>query len=286
MNTILPNNLSSISVPPLTTANIANLTGSYTYSNAIHGWSSPSFSLNNSNNNTFTFMSNALDRGPVDNTVKRYEVVESPEDVLALSVTWNRIRKAKVNTGISNLLHPDLISTVTHEDVDKANEIRDYYSKKIMLWKLLGKTLTSFREQLNNAVHGNTKIIRNEILGLLYYLPDFHEYDVQVDSLKEHINVRKINSDVLDNRSKLKITEPIKRIQYITKKSKQAHYWFKDIDNEIGIRLAIDLSNPLEQLFKTVFSKQDRFEFTATLYHSKIDDFEFLSIKKWDLTEI
>jgi hypothetical protein len=70
--------------------------------------------------------------------VKKYEIYESPEDLLALSVAWKRHRDTDTSyTGYRNLLDAELFKVLTHEDQTVADSIRDYYSKKVMMWKLM-----------------------------------------------------------------------------------------------------------------------------------------------------
>ena len=65
-----------------------------------------------------------------------------------------------------------------------ANEIRDYYSKKIMLWKLKGVNLSSYRTDLNTFIHNSSREYPKSHMGIAYWLPEFHEYDIQLDEIR------------------------------------------------------------------------------------------------------
>jgi hypothetical protein len=79
---------------------------------------------------------NTLREG-LNSNVKKYEVYEISQDLLALSVCWARYRKVRDEPGlhptITKLLDSELFRLVTEDDIAQANVIRDYYSKKIMV---------------------------------------------------------------------------------------------------------------------------------------------------------
>ena len=102
----------------------------------------------------------SLDGRNISPQVKKYEVFESPEDVLVLSVTWKRLRDEDRHIA-GKLLDSELFAHIKQEDRDKANVIRDYYSKKVMMWKLKGDgKLTSYRNDMNNFVHSNGLVVK------------------------------------------------------------------------------------------------------------------------------
>ncbi len=84
-----------------------------------------------------TYLNNLFKNITRSDYVKRYEVIETSEDVLALSVAWKRLRdtkdKSSHHIGITSLLDDNLFRRVEEPDRVRANEIRDYFSKKIML---------------------------------------------------------------------------------------------------------------------------------------------------------
>ena len=61
-------------------------------------------------------------------SVKKYEVVETTEDIVALSVAAHR--EFKENSIHYKLLDASLFNKVTSEDREHAKTIKDYYSKK------------------------------------------------------------------------------------------------------------------------------------------------------------
>ena len=220
--------------------------------------------------------------------VKKYEVLESPEDVLALSVTWKRLNKINSSavTSISNLLSKELFEHITDEDRELGEEIRDYYSKKIMLWKLKNARFSKFRDDLNAYIHSPTPLlVKNDLLGMIYYLPYFHEYDTGVDEVRVQVNP-KINVSLQMVRAKSRELEPLQKIVSKRKSATTNHYWLKDIETNSAVQFVFDVSNPLEHIWSMLFAKNKIMEVTGSYYVKSRDEFEYLSVKNWKLENI
>ena len=223
--------------------------------------------------------------------VKKYEIYESPEDILALSVAWKRLRKNGVSLGISTMLERQVFERLTPEDRETANLIRDYYSKKIMMWKLKGKELTSFRKDLNIFVHEEGTKFKTEMIGLAYYLPEFYAYDSEIDTVREQVKSKGLVTgqdktllpltSMLGPKSK-KLT-PLKRINRVNKKINHMQYWFKDDETEGAVVINIDSKNPLEHIWNNVFDNSDTLNVKGKYYLKDNEDFEYFSIKNWEL---
>ena len=68
--------------------------------------------------------------------IKKYEIIETEEDILAVSVAAFQYRNKPKHTNAfitGNLLNKDLFDLVTEKDREHANNIRNYYSKKIVM---------------------------------------------------------------------------------------------------------------------------------------------------------
>lgn len=179
--------------------------------------------------------------------VKKYEVLAIDEDLLALSTAWKRLRDAHANGGtyvpVSKLLDKELFNHVTTDDHEQAKAIRDYYSKKIMMWKLKEIKLSNFREDMNSFVHSNGRMFRDNMVPLAYRLPEFYEYDVNFDTLiAEHNKVIKDKT-----KSQTKTLELKKTFKIGKKYSKRKEYWFSDEDNNL-ITFSLMHDNPLISL--------------------------------------
>lgn len=219
--------------------------------------------------------------------VRKYEIYESPEDVLALSVAWHRLRvhNPSVNSGISNLLDKTLFEHVDSTDKELANSIRDYYSKKIMMWKLKGNRFSNFRDDLNSFVHTDGTRVKQDILGMVYHLPNFYEHDVQLDSVRLKVNPTVPNSLRMVAHEPRKL-QPISKIISKRKSGVTNHYWFVDIETGHGVQFVFEVTNPLEHIWSKFFAKKEPMEISGLFQKKSRDDFEYFSVKNWHLTNI
>ena len=126
-------------------------------------------------NNDFEFAFN-------DN-VKKYEIFEVSQDLLVLSTCWYRLRKEKKASNISKLTDNTLFINIIDEDRIFAGTIRDYYSKKILVWKLKNNRLTSFRQDLSEFINTDGKKFKETMMPLAYRLPEFYEYDIEFEKI-------------------------------------------------------------------------------------------------------
>jgi hypothetical protein len=190
--------------------------------------------------------------------VTKYEVYEISQDLLALSVCWARMRKerreatvAQIFIPISKLLDSELFRQVTPGDISQANTIRDYYSKKIMMWKLKNIPLTSFRNDLNTFIHSDGKTFKENMMPLAYRLPEFYDYDIEFEKMSlEH------------NKEITKLSTPNKELKFVKKlfvnnrRLKRNEYWFSDANNNL-VSINIEANNPLLSLLDVTLSKGD-----------------------------
>ena len=188
--------------------------------------------------------------------VKKYEVYEISQDLLALSVCWARYRKVKddnkVRPTITKLLDSDLFRLVSEDDIAQANAIRDYYSKKIMVWKLKNIKFTSYREDLNTFVHSDGKTFKENMLPLAYRLPEFYEYDVEFEKMAFDYN-KEIKRQGPAHESERKHLTFIKSLSVNTRHLKKVEYWFSDSHSNL-VQMSIEISNPLNSLLEKVLT--------------------------------
>jgi hypothetical protein len=181
--------------------------------------------------------------------VKKYQVIEIEEDLLALSTTWKRLRDQCKNGGphpnISKLVDRELFSKVTEQDREQANMIRDYYSKKIVMWKLKDQQLTKFREDMNSFIHSNGKVFKEDMYPLVYRLPEFYEYDTQFESISNE------HSKLITDNPKGKIEKKLKLQKTFnvdsSRTGKRKEYWFSD-ENDNLVLMSFRTDNSLLSL--------------------------------------
>ena len=231
-----------------------------------------------------TYLNNLFKNINRSDYVKRYEVIEATEDILALSVAWKRLRDTKsesIQTGITTLLDDNLFRKIEEPDRIRANEIRDYFSKKIMLWSLKSVKLSTYRQDLNKFIHGDSKKITEEMLPLIYRLPEFYEYDVQFDQFKREVNLEITNFSNIDSVKKITTLTPVTSFYKTNKRVKYFEYWLKD-SNDNAHLITIEPKNPLKHIWDKIFTNgQLRIE--ATCYPKKYDELQYYQLLHWSL---
>lgn len=213
--------------------------------------------------------------------VKRYEVIEISEDVLALSVAWKRLRDDRENNTvyINSLLSNSLFGKVTNEDRLRATEIRDYFSKKIMLWTLKDIKLSQYRQDLSELIHGDSKKIVDKMLPIAFRLPEFYEYDVEFDSFKQDVKLDISKLSHPSEQQRVTTLKPAKCFYKSNKRVKQFEYWLKD-SNENAYMIVIEPKNPLKHIWDKMFTN-DQLRIKATCYPKKNDDLQYYQMMNW-----
>ena len=271
-------------------SNTITLTGSGSSGmNSISPHSISPLSINSlSNNSTIslddTYLNNLFKNINRSDYVKRYEVIEATEDILALSVAWKRLRDTKnesIQVGITTLLDDNLFRKIEEPDRIRANEIRDYFSKKIMLWTLKSVKLSAYRQDLNKFIHGDSKKVTEELLPLIYRLPEFYEYDIQFDQFKREVNLEITNFSNIDSVKKITTLTPVTSFYKTNKRVKHFEYWLKD-SNDNAHLITIEPKNPLKHIWDKIFTNgQLRIE--ATCYPKKYDELQYYQLLNWSV---
>lgn len=215
--------------------------------------------------------------------VKRYEVIEIAEDILALSVAWKRLRDNRDNVPvyINSLLSNSLFEKVTNEDRLRANEIRDYFSKKIMLWTLKDIKLSQYRQDLSELIHGDSKKIVDKMLPIAFRLPEFYEHDVEFDKFKQRVKLDISESSILDIRQRITTLKPVRSFYKSNKRVKQIEYWLTD-DKGNANMIAIEPKNPLKHIWDAMFMNEN-LRIKATYHPKKYDDLQYYQLLNWTI---
>lgn len=218
--------------------------------------------------------------------LRKYEVYESDESLLTLSVTAKRMFEQ--SRAFFSLTQKELYQWVTYEDRVLAEQIQNYYSKRVMMWKLQKDSLTRFREDMNKLIHTDMKVFKENNIGIAYWLPYFYEYDLKMDNIKLNF-VKDQSFKKMDNKGApnfLKITEtliPIERIERKTKRNKKMQYWFKDTEHNAGVLIEVLEKNQLQHIWDRLFDKKEPMIIKGLYVRRKYDDFEYYSITNWTL---
>lgn len=222
--------------------------------------------------------------------VKKYEVFETTEDVLALSVTWHRLRP-QLSHNINIISNPSsrptkltdtiLFREMIQEDRDKADVIRDYYSKKLMVITLRDQRISKFRKDLSTFIHGDSKVVKEELMPIIYRLPEFYEYDTEFDLMVRDLNKRFEYPDNSHAWSGTKILKPIKKFVVKLRTNKFSEYWLKDQDDK-PCKIEIPIENKLNHLWEHFF-EQESIPLQGYFKHMERDGINFFHLKNWEI---
>jgi hypothetical protein len=236
--------------------------------------------------------SGGIDWDSFSNTenVKKYEVFETTEDILALSVTWHRLRPL-INNGTSNIIDPSnrptkltddiLFREMIQEDRERANIIRDYYSKKLIVITLRDQRMSKFRKDLSTFIHGDSKVVKEELMPIIYRLPEFYEYDIGFDEMVRELNTRFEFPEHTQAWSGTKTLTPVKKFVVKLKTNKFSEYWLKDDDNKL-CKIEIPLDNKLNHLWEHFF-EQDSVPLEGLYKHMERDGISYFHLKNWEI---
>ena len=232
---------------------------------------------NNYNSNDLT-----LDWFSESKNVKKYEVYETSEDVLALSVTWHRIRSGSFIPPLDNptkLTDEILFKEMTQEDRERANDIRDYYSKKLMMLTLKEHRISNYRKDLSIFIHGDSKLVKEEMMPLIYRLPEFYDYDIGIDKMFRELNTRFEGISIAsENAISL---YPVSKFTVNRKSRKYVEYWLKDEQN-IPYRIEVEQKNQLIQLWDYFFEKES-VTLSGVIKFEDRDGINYYSLSKWTI---
>jgi hypothetical protein len=213
---------------------------------------------------------------------RRYEMIESNEDIIALSVAWKRLRdnRETVPVYVNTLLSPELYNAESPADRERANQIRDYFSKKIMLWTLKEIRLSHYRQDLNELIKGDGKKITDMMLPIAFRLPEFYEYDVEFDKFKQDVTLELKHFDA-GTHQKSTALKPINCFYRSNKRVKQFEYWFKDGYGNANM-IAIEPKNPLKHIWDNMFTNE-HLRIEGTYYPKKYDELQYYQLLNWSL---
>jgi hypothetical protein len=227
---------------------------------------------------------------PDSEYVKKYEVFETTEDVLALSVTWHRLRTllshkidilANPNDRPTKLTDSVLFREMIQEDREKANVIRDYYSKKLMVLTLRELRMSKFRKDLSTFIHGDGKVVREEFMPIIYRLPEFYDYDMGFDEMFRGLNKQFEHQPKLTIGGDSITLTPLRKFIVKLRTNKFTEYWLKDSDDR-AYKIEIPIDNKLNHLWEHFF-EQDTIPLTGYLKHMERDGINYFHLKNWEI---
>jgi len=199
----------------------------------------------------------------------------------------------KTQYGISSVTPNE----ITDEDRQHAAEIKEYYSKKLMVLKLKGHKLSNFRNDL--VVLITTKLedggytyvsthLQNDTYrrfadesfeGMAHRLPEFYEYDMGLEKVFESSN-REIKP--YDKTQQVYTLKFLKKLTARRRLVSMYEYWF-ELSNKDRVCLTRPDKDPLNVLFDMLV-ESGPININGRFKREFKDDREFLRLQeKWSL---
>jgi hypothetical protein len=205
------------------------------------------------------------------------KIIDTMEDLITLSVTLQRMQRANSTLGYMSLTHPSVKESVTDIDRARADNIKVYYEKRLLLLTLQGHHLTKWRTDLSALLRNQTTKYEEKYMGMAHKLPYFYDYDISMDQLFEDSIYAKVKSTERNGSKKLKFLRSMKNEQ---KFQKYMEYWFTDEQGDKHM-MFFDKDNTLLPLFDRLIGdghivvdgtyvkrKKDNREFFVTLKYT------------------
>ena len=210
-------------------------------------------------------------------TLTAKKIIDTMEDLITLSVTLQRMQRANSTLGYMSLTHPSVKESVTDIDRARADSIKAYYEKRLLLLTLQGHHLTKWRTDLSALLRNQTTKYEEKYMGMAHKLPYFYDYDISMDQLFEDSIYAKVKSTERNGSKKLKFLRSMKNEQ---KFQKYMEYWFTDEQGDKHM-MFFDKDNTLLPLFDRLIDdghivvdgtyvkrKKDNREFFVTLKYT------------------
>jgi hypothetical protein len=262
------------------------LPGAITGQQNLNFGNNPSQTLNTSLLNNVSIQSNLDDMFKIINSnsehIKRYEIIETTEDLLAISVAHRRIISNPPiphRIRLDNILDDEVVKLVTTEDKEEANKIRKYYGQQLIMWTLKGLQLSPFRKDLQKYVNGDSNKFQDTMIKLVTKLPYFYSFDIEFDEVKREFD--EIPSSINILKSPFVLT-PVKSLIRKNKRIKCVEYWLKD-SNNWGYKIQIEINNPLQHIWDKHFNNNSELTLAGIGTPKRLDDLKYFQLLNWKL---
>jgi hypothetical protein len=165
----------------------------------------------------------------------------------------------------------------------RAEEIRNYYTKRFFWDALNGKTLTPIRTRMVQLLENRIFDCNENDVGIYYKLPYFYEEDKTYEEFSDLYNTKKLSP--LGNKRSNKFA---KRLQFvkstngIQKNAKAKYFWFTD-DNRDLYNISIELGNPLLSLFEQIITDNPTPLFETYLKEDRLDKLHYYKLYSFKL---
>lgn len=197
-------------------------------------------------------------------------------DLLACAVAGYRLRQfGTPPRGEFTTLAPEL-TAVDHEI---AALIRGYYSKKLVAASLKHGHLSGFRSELAQFLTTGGRHYTNELLRLLYKLPEFYYYDTAFEGLA---NITAQTDFTQVETPSITVVPGLKLLRS-TRGGKSFKYWCTVEGSGNLACITIDSINPLLPIWDTIYFRKEPLQLTAKCVENQVDGYHYHDIEAWRL---
>jgi hypothetical protein len=133
--------------------------------------------------------------------------------------------------------------SISRDDVDTAKKIRDHYEQRFMVARLANESLGGYHEKMLILLHTNQYEIHESHIKILYKLPEFYEYDMELIKLTSHLNNYVTRKLPYSKEIELKLSY-VGKIYRSTRMGKYYDYWFSNEHGE-PVKIPVEKSNIL-----------------------------------------
>jgi hypothetical protein len=138
---------------------------------------------------------------------------------------------------------------VTEQDRVQAQEIRSYYTGRILMDTMRSKkSMSEFRKKLYGLLIGETGLKKKDI-GLLYRLPYFYVEDTALDQVIAQTEAPK---SALAQASVTGTFKLIKRIQVSRRSMEFVQFWLQHHKKTAPFMIAVKADNPMLPLLESI----------------------------------
>jgi hypothetical protein len=209
-------------------------------------------------------------------------------DPLLLSCTLHRlIKESRENDSVKylnwslNEYADKIASKITDQDRVFAESLKSYYNSKLLMAKLRGDHFTKFKTDLMQYLHNSPTTLLQSFVGMVYKLPYFYEYDMQLveifDGAKSDLEKARVKLD----RQDIKLSF-ISKADNGQKRARHYEYWFKD-ENNLRFLVEVEKYNPIRLLWEKAIQEGD-LSINSIFEKKRRDNLEFYVAKGWHIS--
>jgi hypothetical protein len=149
-----------------------------------------------------------------------------------------------------------------------------------MVITLREQRISKFRKDLNTFIHGDCKIVKEEMMPLIFRLPEFYDYDIQLQEMLRDLNKQFEDTEDQAYGGK-KILKPMKKFVVKLRTNKFSEYWLKDDDNK-AYKIEIPIENKLNHLWEHFF-EQESIPLQGHFRYMERDGINYFHLKNWEI---